>query len=66
MLISGRFQRYDYGPSQNLVAYGQTVVPEYNVANVTAPVAIYHGLNDWCAAVAVSHCKMIFNLNYIV
>jgi len=38
---------YDHGsPEANLNAYGKSTPPKYDLAKVTAPVAIFWGAND--------------------
>ena len=44
---SGKFSKFDYGPSENLEVYGQDEPPEYMLERVTVPVATYRGLNDF-------------------
>ncbi|XP_054257102.1 lipase 1-like [Macrosteles quadrilineatus] len=43
---SGRFQWFDYGPTNNLKVYGNTEAPEYDLSLVTAPVSIHYSTND--------------------
>ena len=45
--FAGYFRPYDYGRLKNLKLYRQFVPPEYPIEKVTAPVILYHGLNDW-------------------
>ncbi|XP_034240195.1 lipase 3-like [Thrips palmi] len=42
----GIFHQYDYGSEQNIKKYGSSRPPVYNMSRVTAPVAIWYGLND--------------------
>ncbi|KAK4309688.1 hypothetical protein Pmani_018686 [Petrolisthes manimaculis] len=48
-VISGKFQKYDYGLLGNLNHYGQDTPPLYSLANVTAPVGLFWGNTDWLA-----------------
>ncbi|KAK3875749.1 hypothetical protein Pcinc_019388 [Petrolisthes cinctipes] len=48
-MISGKFQKYDYGLVGNLNHYGQNTPPLYSLANVTAPVGLFWGNTDWLA-----------------
>ncbi|XP_050522083.1 gastric triacylglycerol lipase-like isoform X2 [Daktulosphaira vitifoliae] len=45
-VISGRFQKYDYGPYGNLKHYNSSIVPEYNITKVTAPSIIIYSKDD--------------------
>lgn len=49
-IMSGNFQKYDYGVKGNLEKYNSTSPPEYNLNNVTVPVALFSSENDWLAA----------------
>ncbi|XP_062540112.1 lipase 3-like [Armigeres subalbatus] len=44
-----QFQRYDHGKIKNLVMYGVPQPPVYNVSDITAPIVLYYGLNDYLA-----------------
>lgn len=46
MYVSGRFRQFDWGKSRNLEAYGTTDPPEYNVTEVTVPVAVFYSNGD--------------------
>lgn len=48
---SGRFCPYDYGYAQNMEVYSSRSPPEYRVEDITAPISLYYGKNDWLAAV---------------
>ncbi|XP_062545372.1 lipase 3-like [Armigeres subalbatus] len=48
---SGRFQQYDRGTLGNVANYGSTTPPDYPLRNITAPVFLHYGDNDWLAAV---------------
>lgn len=45
-MISGKFQQFDYGKSQNIDHYGQNEPPIYNLKNARAPVALYYAESD--------------------
>ncbi|XP_054773172.2 gastric triacylglycerol lipase-like [Lytechinus pictus] len=49
MVISGKCQMYDFGVIGNLDEYNQTTPPEYYVGNLTVPVALFWGENDFLA-----------------
>lgn len=42
-----RFCQYDHGSYGNMRRYGRADPPDYNLENVTAPVYLYYGDNDW-------------------
>ncbi|XP_058123112.1 lipase 1-like [Anopheles ziemanni] len=47
LVQSGHFRAYDYGPERNRLEYaGQSAPPDYDLARVVVPVAIYYGLAD--------------------
>ncbi|KAF2886921.1 hypothetical protein ILUMI_19251 [Ignelater luminosus] len=49
-ISDGKVPKYDYGEQENLKKYGQPYPPEYNLTQITAPVALYYGANDiFCA-----------------
>lgn len=48
---SGRFEQFDYGVVRNLIEYHQMSPPQYNLKNVTAPVAIYYAKEDFLTTV---------------
>ncbi|XP_030765485.1 lipase 3-like [Sitophilus oryzae] len=43
---SGRFQKFDFGPKENMKLYGQKIPPLYNLSAVTAPIAFFYGQQD--------------------
>ena len=49
LTILDKFCRYDFGPEKNNEIYGQDEPPEYDVTQITAPVALYWSDNDWLA-----------------
>lgn len=46
IIMSGKFQRFDYGIEKNLVFYNNTNPPEYDLARVVAPIFFYVGEED--------------------
>lgn len=48
---SGRFCRFDFGPDENLLRYGQESPPDYELANVTVPIVFFYSSNDWLSDV---------------
>ena len=53
-----RFCAFDY-KDRNQEIYGQDTPPDYDLAKVTAPVALYWGDNDWLAQQTVSNDQSI-------
>ncbi|KAL1502478.1 hypothetical protein ABEB36_007614 [Hypothenemus hampei] len=45
-IVSESFRQYDYGTEENLVRYGTTEPPAYNLNKLTAPMALYYAKND--------------------
>lgn len=43
----GEFRQYDYGPTENLKLYGTAIAPDYKLEDVTAPINVYVGANDF-------------------
>ncbi|XP_066204733.1 gastric triacylglycerol lipase-like [Saccopteryx leptura] len=47
---SGKFQAFDWGnPVQNMMHYNQPTPPNYNVADMNVPIAVWNGGQDWLA-----------------
>lgn len=42
----GKFQQYDYGPQGNMIKYGNSTPPEYNLGNIKRPVYLMYAQND--------------------
>ncbi|XP_065215517.1 lipase 3-like [Planococcus citri] len=42
----GKFMQFDYGPKTNIMVYGTRTPPEYNLSQVTAPVALLYSDGD--------------------
>lgn len=47
---SGKFQMFDYGPVDNLKAYGDVSPPEYPLHKITLPIALFSADNDWLSS----------------
>lgn len=43
---SKRFQKFDYGPKQNLVLYGNETAPTYDLSTVTVPTVLIYAKHD--------------------
>lgn len=46
LTMSGRFCRFNYLKSENLIRYGTPEPPDYNLKNVRAPVALHLSVDD--------------------
>ncbi|XP_016076211.1 PREDICTED: gastric triacylglycerol lipase [Miniopterus natalensis] len=47
---SGKFKAFDWGsPVQNMMHYNQPTPPNYNLADMKVPVAVWNGGKDWLA-----------------
>ncbi|XP_072761544.1 lipase 3-like [Anoplolepis gracilipes] len=44
---SGKFRQYDYGRRKNLFIYNSVEPPEYDLANIMIPIALFYGPGDW-------------------
>ncbi|KAI5638517.1 alpha/beta hydrolase fold domain-containing protein [Phthorimaea operculella] len=50
LVKSGKFRRYDYGLDRNMAVYGSEQPPDYPLANITTPVALFYSrANDWAS-----------------
>lgn len=45
----GNFQYFDYGSKENIVRYGQEQPPQYQLQNISTPIALFYAQNDWLA-----------------
>lgn len=59
MVLSGRFAKFDHGVLGNMVEYGQTRAPDYDLAKIRSKsMALFHAENDWLASPKdVAHLK---------
>lgn len=48
-----RFQKYDYGVTENLKLYGSVKPPEYDLLNIRTNVQLMHARQDFLAPVSV-------------
>ncbi|VDP13231.1 unnamed protein product [Soboliphyme baturini] len=47
---NGHYEMYDYGSAaKNIFYYGQATPPVYDVRNITVPVSLFWGAEDWLA-----------------
>jgi len=52
---SGKFRQFDYGHAKNLQIYNTSEPPDYNLANITTPIALFYAENDWLSSIPVSN-----------
>lgn len=50
-VVSGRFSNYNFGTTNNMNRYAKALPPKYDLARITARVALHYSDNDWLAAV---------------
>lgn len=50
---SDKFCQYDYGREKNLQFYNAPEPPDYNLANITTPFALFYAENDWLSSIPV-------------
>ncbi|XP_012542574.1 lipase 3 isoform X2 [Monomorium pharaonis] len=48
---SSKFRQYDYGRVKNLYIYNAIEPPDYNLANITVPIALFYAENDWLSSI---------------
>lgn len=46
-IVSGEFQKFDYGDKKNMQMYNSKVPPKYHMEKVTSPVALFYSMQDW-------------------
>ena len=56
---SGKFRKFDYGRKKNLMIYNSAEPPEYKLANITVPIALFYGTGDWLVDVEVNNKRNI-------
>lgn len=49
MIRSGNLQEYDYGVAKNMIHYGQTTPPLYDLGNIKAKIHLWYSDTDWVA-----------------
>ncbi|XP_043264592.1 lipase 3-like [Colletes gigas] len=47
---SGYFRQFDHGAEKNVQIYNSTVPPNYNISNITTPLVLFCGPNDWLSS----------------
>lgn len=55
---SGKFRQYDYGRAKNLLIYNSVEPPDYDLASITVPIALFYSDNDWLASTVVGNEKI--------
>ncbi|XP_029671560.1 lipase 3-like [Formica exsecta] len=51
-LQTNKFRQYDYGRKKNLLMYNSAEPPDYDLTNITVPIALFYGANDWLVNVS--------------
>lgn len=64
LMKSGKFRQFDFGKRRNLKMYGSVQPPDYDLAKVTAKVALFYGPNDWLADPSVSLPHKVDQIQY--
>lgn len=54
---SGKFRQYDYDQAKNLMIYNSVEPPDYYLANITIPIALFYAKNDWLIDIEVGKKK---------
>lgn len=54
----GKFCQFDYGEDKNKKVYGATTPPDYDVSQITIPIALHVGQNDMMVPVEVRKEKV--------
>ncbi|KAL6431836.1 hypothetical protein ACFW04_007361 [Cataglyphis niger] len=57
---SGKFRQYDYGREKNLLIYNSPEPPDYDLTNITVPIALFYGPGDWL--VNITDVKKLYRL----
>ncbi|XP_050454059.1 lipase 3-like [Cataglyphis hispanica] len=57
---SDKFRQYDYGREKNQLMYNSPEPPDYNLTNITIPIALIYGLGDW--VIDVVDVKRLYHL----
>ncbi|CAG9134874.1 unnamed protein product [Plutella xylostella] len=47
LVLNGRFCRYDFGEKKNMEYYNSPTPPDYDLSQVSVPVSMFAGGNDW-------------------
>ncbi|XP_029159665.1 gastric triacylglycerol lipase-like isoform X1 [Nylanderia fulva] len=68
---SGKFREYDYGREENLLMYNSVEPPEYDIANIRIPMALFYSKNDWmvdpvCLLNHLSNAMRFMGIMYLV
>ncbi|GAB1860472.1 Lipase [Camponotus japonicus] len=46
IIQSGKFRQYDYGRAKNILIYNSVEPPDYDLVNITIPIALFYGPGD--------------------
>ncbi|RZC40421.1 hypothetical protein BDFB_013020, partial [Asbolus verrucosus] len=47
--VRGRFRKFDYG-GRNMMLYGNSTPPDYNISRIEVPVFIFYASHDWATS----------------
>lgn len=47
LVASQKFRRFDFGDEGNMITYGQSAPPDYDLSKVTVPVVLFYSPKDW-------------------
>lgn len=47
LVESERFSRFDYGEERNMIKYGQSSAPDYDLSKIVVPVVLYYSPKDF-------------------
>ncbi|KAL6431798.1 hypothetical protein ACFW04_007357 [Cataglyphis niger] len=59
-ILSGKFRKYDYGRAKNLLIYNSTEPADYDLTNITVPIALFYSDND--LLVSAEDVKRLYRL----
>ncbi|XP_025265048.1 lipase 3 isoform X2 [Camponotus floridanus] len=57
---SGKFRKYEYSRVKNLLIYNSMNPPNYDLSNITIPVALFYANNDWL--ISTKGVKRLYHL----
>lgn len=56
--LTGKVRKYDFGTIENLIRYGQTEPPDYDLSEFVLPVHAFYGLEDPASTLPVSKIRL--------
>jgi len=66
LIVTEKFQAYDYGDIDNYKQYGQATPIMYELEKVTAPLALFYGDNDMVTRKAVRSLLIFMQKHLLV